>query len=159
VYNNSKTGDLFSGGSNFLNLELPGKTFILNEFVCPNCNAGYRRLGDLSRHKYNQDKLKLDPSYYGPMTYENSIQLGYKFHYDQRKSYECLKCGTFFTQKTTITRHVRYFCGRGYRYQCPYCDTKASCSSNIYRHVRSRHKGLEAHAIKLFTSFESQRTP
>ncbi|XP_046829751.1 longitudinals lacking protein-like isoform X30 [Vespa crabro] len=111
----------------------------------------------------NRDNQKLAnlELIYGSLPYERSAvgsDLGYKYHYDQRKSFECLKCGTFFTQKTTITRHVRYFCGRGYRYQCPYCDTKASCSSNIYRHVRSRHKGLEAHAVKLFTSYEPHRT-
>ncbi|XP_014607719.1 PREDICTED: longitudinals lacking protein, isoform G-like isoform X9 [Polistes canadensis] len=142
----------------YVDLGLPNK-MLLNEFVCPKCNAGYRRPGDLTRHKYDRDNLKWETSsFYGRnVSYETTLQLGYKFHCDQRKSFECLKCGTFFTQKTTITRHVRYFCGRGYRYQCPYCDTKASCSSNIYRHVRSRHKGLKAHAIKLFTSFESQK--
>ncbi|XP_014607721.1 PREDICTED: longitudinals lacking protein, isoform G-like isoform X11 [Polistes canadensis] len=135
----------------YVDLGLPNK-MLLNEFVCPKCNAGYRRPDD-------RDNLKWETSsFYGRnVSYETTLQLGYKFHCDQRKSFECLKCGTFFTQKTTITRHVRYFCGRGYRYQCPYCDTKASCSSNIYRHVRSRHKGLKAHAIKLFTSFESQK--
>ncbi|XP_015178618.1 PREDICTED: zinc finger protein 263-like [Polistes dominula] len=143
-----------------MNLDVSNK-MLLNEYVCPKCKAGYRRSNDLNRHKYNQNNLKVDLSstFYGlPATTERrtvTVQLGYKYHYNQRKSFECLKCGTFFTQKTTITRHVRYFCGRGYRYQCPYCDTKASCSSNIYRHVRSRHKGLQAHAVKLFTSDES----
>ncbi|XP_046829736.1 longitudinals lacking protein-like isoform X17 [Vespa velutina] len=143
-------------------MKLP-PSLMLNKFVCHQCNAGYRRMGDLMRHKYNRDNQKLAnlELIYGSLPYERSAvgsDLGYKYHYDQRKSFECLKCGTFFTQKTTITRHVRYFCGRGYRYQCPYCDTKASCSSNIYRHVRSRHKGLEAHAVKLFTSYEPHRT-
>nr|XP_050860766.1 zinc finger protein 845-like [Vespula vulgaris] len=152
-------------------------------YHCPRCNAGYTYKKTLKTHmkydcgkeprfkcpycnkrdKYNRDNQKLAnlELIYGSLPYERSAvgsDLGYKYHYDQRKSFECLKCGTFFTQKTTITRHVRYFCGRGYRYQCPYCDTKASCSSNIYRHVRSRHKGLEAHAVKLFTSFEPHRT-
>ncbi|XP_017887203.1 protein jim lovell-like isoform X13 [Ceratina calcarata] len=76
----------------------------------------------------------------------------YKYHPNERKRFECLNCGCRFTQKTTMTRHLRYFCGQGHRYQCPYCEMKASCSSNIYRHVRSRHAGYEAHAIKLFST-------
>ncbi|OXU32138.1 hypothetical protein TSAR_012267 [Trichomalopsis sarcophagae] len=80
----------------------------------------------------------------------NSI--AYKVHPNERKCYECLTCQRRFSQKTTITRHLRYFCGKGHRYKCPYCDALASCSSNIYRHVRSRHDGKMPHAIKLFTS-------
>ncbi|KAI4487905.1 hypothetical protein M0802_011724 [Mischocyttarus mexicanus] len=105
----------------------------------------------------NRDKLKLESSYYEPVSYDNSIQLGYKSHCGLKKKYECLICGTFFTNKTTIQRHVRYFCGFGHRYKCPYCDTKASCSSNIYKHVRSQHKDLKAHAIKLFISYRPQK--
>ncbi|CAL7939904.1 unnamed protein product [Xylocopa violacea] len=82
----------------------------------------------------------------------------YRYHPDERKRFECLNCGCRFTQKTTMTRHLRYFCGQGHRYQCPYCDMKASCSSNVYRHVRSRHAGYKAHAIKLFASINPRRT-
>ncbi|KAL7295401.1 hypothetical protein TKK_0011283 [Trichogramma kaykai] len=71
---------------------------------------------------------------------------------NERKCYQCLKCASRFSQKTTITRHLRYFCGKGYRYKCPYCHMLASCSSNIYRHVRSRHFDKKPHAIKLFSS-------
>ncbi|XP_076753856.1 uncharacterized protein LOC143425135 isoform X10 [Xylocopa sonorina] len=82
----------------------------------------------------------------------------YRYHPEERKRFECLNCGCRFTQKTTMTRHLRYFCGQGHRYQCPYCDMKASCSSNVYRHVRSRHAGYKAHAIKLFASINPRRT-
>ncbi|XP_043527222.1 longitudinals lacking protein-like isoform X16 [Frieseomelitta varia] len=82
----------------------------------------------------------------------------YRYHPNERKKFECLNCGCRFTQKTTMTRHLRYFCGQGHRYQCPYCDMKASCSSNIYRHVRSRHVGYKAHAIKLFSSINPRRS-
>ncbi|XP_076383044.1 uncharacterized protein LOC117221210 isoform X5 [Megalopta genalis] len=57
----------------------------------------------------------------------------YRYHPNERKRFECMNCGCRFTQKTTITRHLRYFCGQGHRYQCPYCEMRASCSSNIYR--------------------------
>ncbi|XP_033207790.1 zinc finger protein 586-like [Belonocnema kinseyi] len=78
----------------------------------------------------------------------------YRLHLNERKKYECLNCSRRFTQKTTIMRHLRYFCLRGHQYKCPYCDIKGSCSSNIYRHVRARHTGREARAIKLFSSMD-----
>ena len=91
---------------------------------------------------------------YSPET--KSLMGGYRCYPNERKRFECVNCRCRFTQKTTITRHLRYFCGQGHRYQCPYCDMKASCSSNIYRHVRSRHVGYKAHAIKLFSTMNSR---
>lgn len=75
----------------------------------------------------------------------------FKYYPNEHKRYECLNCSRRFTQKTTILRHLRYFCGQGHQYKCPYCHIKASCSSNIYRHVRARHSGKEARSVKLFS--------
>lgn len=81
----------------------------------------------------------------------------FRIYPEDRKSYECINCLARFSQKSTILRHARYFCGQGYRYKCPYCDTKGSCSSNIYKHVRSRHEGSEPYSIKLFGSDYQER--
>ena len=93
------------------------------------------------------EMLSLD----GSVSFE-AKNLLYRYLPHEKKRFECVTCGHRFTQKSTVTRHTRYFCGRGYRYQCPYCEVRASCSSNIYRHVRARHVGREARVIKLFST-------
>ncbi|XP_014607722.1 PREDICTED: longitudinals lacking protein, isoform G-like isoform X12 [Polistes canadensis] len=158
----------------YVDLGLPNK-MLLNEFVCPKCNAGYRRPGDLTRHKYDRDNLKWETSsFYGRnVSYETTLQLGYKFHCDQRKSFECLKCDIRmrkgkkprhrlqkshycprcdrgFTQKRNMRRHLVHECGMAPKYQCPYCDKLSKFTQNIYAHIRKYHPGQMLYFKKLY---------
>ncbi|KAG7205714.1 hypothetical protein KM043_007663 [Ampulex compressa] len=130
---------------------------------CPYCSKCYTYTSNVKYHinRYHNGKELLKWQTSGPSIHSSeakSCQAPYRYHPNERKRFECLSCGRCFTQKTTVTRHLRYFCGQGHRYQCPYCEMKASCSSNIYRHVRSRHAGQRAHAIKLFSPLDPRRT-
>ncbi|XP_031367343.1 zinc finger protein 771-like [Apis dorsata] len=128
---------------------------------CPYCNKCYTYSSNvkyhISRNYQGERYVKWNNMGYVGYTSEKNYLDRYRYHPNERKRFECLNCGCRFTQKTTMTRHLRYFCGQGHRYQCPYCEMKASCSSNIYRHVRSRHAGYKAHAIKLFSSINPRR--
>ena len=71
------------------------------------------------------------------------------------KRFECLQCHRRFTQKTTITDHLRYFCGKGKQFKCPYCETLGGNSSNIYQHIRRHHKNMQPGVIKLFSKIRA----
>ncbi|KAL7295434.1 hypothetical protein TKK_0011314 [Trichogramma kaykai] len=64
------------------------------------------------------------------------------------KRFQCLKCNRRFSQKSTMIDHLRYFCGKGRQYKCPYCETLGHSSSNIYQHVRRHHQGSRAYAAR-----------
>lgn len=44
--------------------------------------------------------------------------------------------------KANLTRHLRYGCGQGPRFMCPYCQMRSKDMSNLYRHIRAKHRGM-----------------
>lgn len=83
---------------------------------------------------------------------QENIDASYQEHPNEAKKFECLNCHHRFTHKTTIVDHLRYFCGRGPQFQCPYCGCPGSSSSSVYRHVRTKHRGNVPRAIRLYAN-------
>lgn len=58
---------------------------------------------------------------------------------DERKPFQCQKCGRGFTLKRNKDRHVNYECGHEPRFQCPYCGLRSKQTSPVYAHIRKKH--------------------
>nr|XP_033333353.1 zinc finger protein 660-like [Megalopta genalis] len=67
----------------------------------------------------------------------------------RKKIFFCAKCLHGFTLKWNRDRHYRYECGLEPRYKCPYCDKRNKQTSQIYRHVRSKHPTERVCAVTL----------
>ncbi|XP_060814414.1 longitudinals lacking protein, isoforms A/B/D/L-like isoform X6 [Bombus pascuorum] len=55
-------------------------------------------------------------------------------------------CGSSFTHRGSLTRHLRYECRQNPRFKCPSCDFRSRWTSDVYRHVRRRHEDSRYHA-------------
>ncbi|XP_014474802.1 PREDICTED: zinc finger protein 786-like [Dinoponera quadriceps] len=66
---------------------------------------------------------------------------------DERKPFQCQKCGRGFTLKRNKDRHVNYECGHEPRFQCPYCGLRSKQTSPVYAHIRKKHPE-EEHFVK-----------
>ncbi|XP_024889487.1 Krueppel-related zinc finger protein 1-like [Temnothorax curvispinosus] len=132
----------------------------VTSYICPKCNAGFRRAWDLIRHKCGQT-----PRYACPYCHkkDNSSSNVYRhirrWHpnhpvgarqnaaaarkrrkvYSLNKSHYCPRCNRGFTLKKNMTRHLRHECGMAPKYQCPYCDKLSKFTQNIYAHIRKYH--------------------
>ncbi|XP_036145684.1 zinc finger protein 429-like [Monomorium pharaonis] len=68
--------------------------------------------------------------------------------YDQasnfRKKFRCSNnCGSSFTHRGSLTRHLRYECQRSPRFKCPNCNLLSKRCSDIYKHIRVKHRDNE----------------
>ncbi|XP_043527217.1 protein jim lovell-like isoform X11 [Frieseomelitta varia] len=44
-------------------------------------------------------------------------------------------CGSSFTHRGSLTRHLRYECRQNPRFKCPSCDFRSRWTSDVYRHI------------------------
>ncbi|XP_012270361.1 longitudinals lacking protein, isoforms A/B/D/L isoform X16 [Orussus abietinus] len=65
------------------------------------------------------------------------------------KKYPCPRCPSAFGQKPSLTRHLKYECGQEPRFQCPYCERRSKKTSDVYLHVRRKHRDLKVFAIDI----------
>nr|XP_012225968.1 PREDICTED: zinc finger protein 425-like [Linepithema humile] len=56
-------------------------------------------------------------------------------------------CGSSFTHRGSLTRHLRYECQQNPRFKCPSCDFRSRWTSDVYKHVRKRHQGIDVRCI------------
>ncbi|CAG5097831.1 Similar to Zinc finger protein Xfin (Xenopus laevis) [Cotesia congregata] len=52
------------------------------------------------------------------------------------KNHVCPKCYRSYKRGSHLNRHMRFECGQGPRFRCPYCDFLSKQSPNIYKHIR-----------------------
>nr|XP_012225963.1 PREDICTED: zinc finger protein Xfin-like [Linepithema humile] len=146
-------------------------TATVTGFICPKCNAGFRRMWDLIRHKCGQTLRyacpychKKDnsssnvcsecvifhatentflriPSLLVSSRVRQSAARKRRSVYSVNKSYYCPRCNHGFTLKKNMTRHLRHECGMAPKYQCPYCEKPSKFTQNIYAHIRKYHPG------------------
>ena len=64
-----------------------------------------------------------------------------------KKKYPCYNCHNSYKLLKYLNYHLRYECGQGPRFFCPYCDYKGKYSSNTRMHIRRRHPGLQIYCI------------
>lgn len=63
--------------------------------------------------------------------------------------YWCLKCNVQYPGKRSLKEHLAVFCNRPPRFQCPYCNVCMKQRSNVYKHIRRKHKGNNIYVIDL----------
>lgn len=62
----------------------------------------------------------------------------------------CETCGKVYKQKNDLWRHKNFECGQNPRFMCPYCKTyRTKQRSNMYTHIKHRHRGLKIYVIDL----------
>lgn len=58
-------------------------------------------------------------------------------------------CGSCFTHRGSLTRHLRYECQQNPRFKCPSCDFRSRWTSDVYKHVRRKHQGTAVRCIDI----------
>lgn len=76
----------------------------------------------------------------------NYQRKSYSF-FKKAKSFPCPNCPAGFSEKGSLTRHLRYECCQEPRFACPYCQYRTKWTSSIYNHVRTRHEGLKVYCV------------
>ncbi|XP_071634127.1 uncharacterized protein [Temnothorax longispinosus] len=67
-----------------------------------------------------------------------------------RKRFRCTNnCGSCFTHRGSLTRHLRYECQQNPRFKCPTCDFRSRWTSDVYKHVRRKHQGTAVRCIDI----------
>nr|XP_033333352.1 zinc finger X-chromosomal protein-like [Megalopta genalis] len=61
----------------------------------------------------------------------------------------CPKCGKSYQHMHHMLRHCKLECGSPPRFQCPYCGMRSKQSNNVYKHIRSKHPGMNLEVIVL----------
>ena len=88
------------------------------------------------------------PANYFP-TYENVARNDARVP-GKDKKFPCPNCPAGFSEKGSLTRHLRYECNQEPRFSCPYCDYRSKWTSRIYKHVRTHHEGLKVYCIDVY---------
>ncbi|XP_011505866.1 PREDICTED: zinc finger X-chromosomal protein-like [Ceratosolen solmsi marchali] len=68
----------------------------------------------------------------------------------KEKNFPCPNCPTGFSEKGSLTRHLRYECGQEPRFACPYCTYRTKWTSSIYNHVRNKHEGQRVYCVDIY---------
>lgn len=53
--------------------------------------------------------------------------------------YVCPHCLKGYSYKTTLTRHLKYECGKEPQFNCMFCKYKAAQKNNMLRHIKTYH--------------------
>ncbi|XP_072155919.1 longitudinals lacking protein, isoforms A/B/D/L-like [Bemisia tabaci] len=54
--------------------------------------------------------------------------------------YQCPDCGKAYNYKTSLSRHIRFECGKAPQFVCPFCHHRTKHKSSLLNHISSRHK-------------------
>lgn len=52
----------------------------------------------------------------------------------------CNQCGRLYKQKTGLSQHIRYECGKEPQFSCPMCPYKAKRKTTMRCHMLFKHK-------------------
>jgi len=74
-----------------------------------------------------------------------------------RKKFHCTNnCGSCFTHRGSLTRHLRYECQQNPRFKCPTCDFRSRWTSDVYKHVRRKHQGTTVRCIDIGRNWKNE---
>lgn len=62
-----------------------------------------------------------------------------KFYKGQTGVFSCYKCGKKYSQSPTLWRHVKYECGKGPQFHCPYCMKGFTRKFTMLKHADKQH--------------------
>ena len=61
-------------------------------------------------------------------------------HSDLKNDFHCDQCGSNFTVKTSLTRHILKVHGQAPEVVCEFCDFKTKFENNLRRHKEQKHE-------------------
>ncbi|XP_033207794.1 longitudinals lacking protein, isoforms A/B/D/L-like [Belonocnema kinseyi] len=61
----------------------------------------------------------------------------------------CVNCGKSYKWKHHLSRHLKFECNRNPRFFCPFCPFGSKRRSNVYLHIKNRHKGQKIYAVEM----------
>ena len=53
--------------------------------------------------------------------------------------YVCFKCNKVYRNKCTLNRHLRYECGPGKHFKCPFCPLRSKRKDYVDMHILRKH--------------------
>uniref|UniRef100_A0A4P6DAV8 C2H2-type domain-containing protein n=1 Tax=Rhodnius prolixus TaxID=13249 RepID=A0A4P6DAV8_RHOPR len=56
--------------------------------------------------------------------------------------YVCTRCSKVYTNKGSLSNHLRYNCGIEPKFMCPLCSYRASRKENLRSHIFRRHENF-----------------
>ncbi|KAG8308323.1 hypothetical protein J6590_002411 [Homalodisca vitripennis] len=55
------------------------------------------------------------------------------------KPFTCPSCGKGYKWEQTLSRHLRFECGKEAMFRCPFCPQRCKQKGNLLAHIRNRH--------------------
>jgi uncharacterized C2H2 Zn-finger protein len=55
--------------------------------------------------------------------------------------FRCTQCGKVYMRKGTLTRHLKYECGKEPQFHCPHCSLRTKHKSSLLTHMYCKHHG------------------
>lgn len=62
-----------------------------------------------------------------------------KLYKNQTGLFSCYKCGKKYSQSPTLWRHVKYECGKGPQFHCPFCMKGFTRKFTMLKHADKQH--------------------
>ncbi|XP_029161842.1 longitudinals lacking protein, isoforms H/M/V isoform X21 [Nylanderia fulva] len=109
---------------------------------------------DVAQQQAQRDSQGINPCYVWPPSippeYSRLHQYRVQIPKTTRGKFLCINnCGSSFTHRGSLTRHLRYECQQNPRFKCPICDFRSRWTSDVYKHVRKRHQGAVVRCIDI----------
>jgi hypothetical protein len=54
--------------------------------------------------------------------------------------FRCTQCGKVYMRKGTLTRHLKFECGKEPQFQCPLCPLRTKHKSSLLTHMYCKHR-------------------
>lgn len=54
----------------------------------------------------------------------------------------CQNCFKSYKNKCSLSRHLKYECGKQPMHKCPYCTKRCSLKENLKKHIIFMHKQI-----------------
>ena len=58
--------------------------------------------------------------------------------------FRCTRCGKVYVRKGTLTRHLKFECGKEPQFHCPHCSLRTKHKSSLLTHMYCKHRGWNA---------------
>jgi uncharacterized C2H2 Zn-finger protein len=53
--------------------------------------------------------------------------------------FQCTQCGKVYMSKGSLTRHLKFECGKEPQFQCPHCPLRTKRKSSLMTHIYCKH--------------------
>lgn len=96
---------------------------------------------------FSTSELKFNP-HYSEDTFEDSFNQSLDDCADPLNTtlpgliiprYVCFKCNKVYRNKCTLNRHLRYECGPGKHFKCPFCPLRSKRKDYVDMHILRKH--------------------